>query len=74
MNAKTVIIANRRANKDYWEGCTEKTESEAQAYITQLRSLTGAEKRIIKTFADMTAYRADAEKKLDAWEKKRKSK
>ncbi len=64
----TVIIAHRRRGRDYWDGYTVRTETEAKEYMASLRSRG----RIARSFPDMLAYRADCNRMLDLWEKKRK--
>ena len=63
----TVIIAHRRRGQDYWDGYSEKSNSEAKKWIDYYRSLG----RIAKIFPNIIEYRADCEKRLDKWEAKR---
>ena len=67
MATKTVIIAHRRRGYDYWEGYTERSESDAKELVAYYHSLG----QIAKVFPSMTEYRTDCIKRLDKWEVKR---
>ena len=67
MSDKTVIIASRRRGQDYWEGYTERLESDAKELVCYYRSLG----RIVKVFPGIIEYRDDCNKRLDKWEAER---
>lgn len=68
MEEKTVIIAYGRRGSDYWEGYTERTETESNGWVDYYRSIG----QIAKVFSSMSEIRADCNKLFDRWNIKRK--
>lgn len=68
MEEKTVIIAHRRRGSDYWEGYTERAETESNIWVDYFHSIG----QIVKVFPGISEYRADCNKMLDKWDKERK--
>ena len=62
---KTVIIAHRRAESDYWEGYAERLESEMDEWVKYFIGLG----QIAAVFPSMTEYQGDCNKLLNEWEK-----
>lgn len=68
MEEKTVIIAHRRRESDYWEGYTERTETETHEWVDYYRSIG----QIVKVFPNISKFRANCNKMLDKWDIERK--
>lgn len=68
MEEKTVIIAHRRRASDYWEGYTERSETETHEWVDYYRSIG----QIVKVFPGTSEFRVDCNKMLDRWSKERK--
>jgi hypothetical protein len=67
MKVNTVIIAYRLRRQDYWEGYTERPETEAKEWIAHYKS----HGLIVEEFSSMNEYHVDCKKLLDKWEAKR---
>ena len=67
MSEKTVIIAHRRRGSDYWEGYTERSETDASSWVDYYHSLG----QIVKVFQNISDFRADCNRLLDTWDSSR---
>lgn len=65
---KTVIIAHQRRGSDYWEGYTERAETESNSWVDYYRSIG----QIVKVFSNISEFHADCNRMLDKWDKERK--
>lgn len=64
---KTVVIAHRRRGSNYWEGYTERAETESNSWVDYFHSIG----QIVKIFPDTNEFRADCNKLLDKWDRER---